>query len=70
VFEAIEWPNNYASGCGISVSFDINDTELIEMMAAHLFMVSCTSHYVQTYLLDSHLLGTCLGMTVVYMDAS
>jgi hypothetical protein len=70
VSEAIEWPNNYASGCGVLVSYHINDTERIEMMAAHLFMVSCMSHYVQTYLLDSHLLGTYLSMTVFYMDAS
>jgi hypothetical protein len=70
VFEVVEWSNNYASGCGVSVSFYINETERIEMMAARIFMVSCTSHYVQTYLLDSHLLNTCLDMTVVYIDTS
>jgi hypothetical protein len=46
VFEAIEWPNNYACGCGVSVSFHINETKRNEMMAALLFMVYSTTHYV------------------------
>jgi hypothetical protein len=70
VFEAVEWPDNYASGCGVLVSLHINETVWIEMMVACLFMVSYTSHYVQTYLLDSHLSGTYLDMTVVYMNTS
>jgi hypothetical protein len=61
VFEAIEWPDNYTN---------INVTKWIEMMVARFFMVSSMTHYVQTYLLGSHLLGTCLDMTVVYMDTS
>jgi hypothetical protein len=70
VFEAVEWPDNYANRCGVSVYFHINVTKWIEMIAARLFMVSSTTHYVQTYLLDSHLSGTCLDTTIIYMDAS
>jgi hypothetical protein len=70
VFEAVEWPDNYANRCGISVYTHINVTEWIEMMAARLFMVSSMTHSIQTYLLDSHPPGTYLDTTVVYMDTS
>jgi hypothetical protein len=70
VFEVVEWPDNYANRCSVSVYTHINVTERIEMMATRLFMVSIMAHYVQTYLLGSHLSSTCLDMTVVYMDTS
>jgi hypothetical protein len=70
MFEAIEWPDNYANRCGISVYTHINVTECIEMMATRFFMVSSMIHSIQTYLLDSHLSGTYLDTTVVYMDTS
>jgi hypothetical protein len=70
VSEAVEWPDNYANRCGVSVYIHINVAKRIEMMATRLFMVSSMIHYVQTYLLDSLLLGTCLDTTVVYMHTS
>jgi hypothetical protein len=70
MFEAVEWPDNYATRCSVSVYTHINVTEWIEMTAARLFMVSSMIHSVQTNLLDSHLPGTYLDTTVVYMDTS
>jgi hypothetical protein len=74
VFKAVEWPDNYANRCGVSVYIHINVTEQIEMMVACIFMVSSMTHYVQTYLLDSHLsvhasIRRCLhGHIEMYLD--
>jgi uncharacterized protein (DUF952 family) len=46
MFEAVEWPDNYANRCGVSVYIHINVAEQIEMTATRLFMVSSMIHYV------------------------
>ena len=64
------WPDNHTTGVTLQFCYHFNDATLGDTMVACLFMISNVSHYVQTYPLDSYLLGTCHDTTINYLATS